>query len=47
MTMQQTRCEECNYRAITHGQEECFKCGGKLEILASENKKEVLKDDRT
>ena len=43
MTIQKTRCEDCKYQAITYGKEECSKCGGKLEVIASENKKEVLK----
>ena len=36
MTNQITKCEDCGYRALTHGQEKCSKCDGKLEIIASE-----------
>ena len=42
--IQETICEICKYRAITYGQEQCSKCGGKLEIIASELKKQKAED---
>ena len=39
--MRETRCTNCKYQSITHGSLKCSKCGSKLEILASTNKKEI------
>jgi len=43
MTARITICRNCEYQAITYNMSLCSKCGGRLEILASENKKEVEK----
>lgn len=39
--MRETRCYDCKYQSHTYGSLECSKCGGKLEILASTDKKEI------
>lgn len=41
--IQITRCTECGYKAMTWGLKKCSKCEGKLEILASEIRKELTK----
>lgn len=41
MTGRITKCRDCNYESVSWDREECSKCGGRLEILASELKKEV------
>jgi len=38
--MRHTKCKDCKYEAITCT-EKCRKCGGELEILASEIKEET------
>ena len=38
--MRITKCEKCNYQAIT-STDVCLKCGGKLEVLAEEKKDDM------
>ncbi|KKN18628.1 hypothetical protein LCGC14_0953830 [marine sediment metagenome] len=38
-----TECTKCGYKALTWGSDKCLQCEGKLEVLASELKKEEIK----
>ena len=38
-----TKCLDCGYQSMTHGSLKCSKCDGKLEIIASTNKEELVK----
>ena len=44
-----TKCKDCKYEAVTYGSKKCFKCGGKLEIIAYYGKGVVNtnKNDKT
>jgi len=35
-----TICEDCRYESLNEGLIECSKCGGKLEMIASERENE-------
>jgi hypothetical protein len=41
MTARITKCLDCGYRSYNINRTNCSKCNGKLEILASTNKKEL------
>lgn len=38
-----TICEDCKYKSFTWNKVNCSKCGGRLEIIASTNKEEIVK----
>lgn len=41
MTRRIVECEDCGYKGLIHtDRDDCKKCGGKLETLASEVKKQ-------
>ncbi len=38
-----TICEDCKYESYNENLTECSKCGGKLEVIASERREELEK----
>jgi rRNA maturation endonuclease Nob1 len=47
MIMRISRCVDCGYEAITWDGDLCRKCGGKLEIIASEDKEAYEEYERS
>jgi len=41
-----TICSECGYRALTWDRTKCSKCDGELEIIASTNENDFLKQKK-